>query len=281
MEWQGYVVPMRKRSDLFSAQRIDAIFGNLEELYLFQKRFLVDLEHSLNWAALEESVVGGCFIKHVQEFHIYSTYCNNQDGAALEMQQLYDEDDVRSLRFLEACRLLRRMIRLPLEAFLLSPVQKICKYPLQLAELLKNTDAEHSDRQLVSLALEQMRSVAYKVNESKRLAEMHQQLVTWQSGVDNWMGAPISTRNSRLVHHGELFKISSSGWTRDVLLYLFDKEVVLCRKVNSNQICVHYPAQRGTAWHSRRHLSVVPVNHRTNHRKTKALSVVCKFNYLD
>ena len=230
-KWQGYVVPMRKRGELFSPQRIDAIFGNLEELYVFQKRFLVDLEHSLNWAALEESVVGGCFIKHVQEFHIYSTYCNNQDGAALEMQQLYDEDDVRSLRFLEACRLLRRMIRLPLEAFLLSPVQKICKYPLQLAELLKHTDVEHSDRQLVSLALDQMRSVAYKVNESKRLAEMHQLLVTWQDGVDNWMGAPISSRNSRLVHHGELFKISSSGWTRDVLLYLFDKEVVLCKKV--------------------------------------------------
>jgi Rho guanine nucleotide exchange factor 4/29 len=72
-----------------------------------------------------------------QEFQIYSTYFNNQDRAAMQLQSLYQ--DVRYVRFFEACRLLRRMIRLPLEAFLLSPVQKICKYPLQLAELLKHT----------------------------------------------------------------------------------------------------------------------------------------------
>lgn len=78
----------------------------------------------------------------IQEFAIYATYCNNQDRAAAEMQLLCD--DMRYLRFFEACRLLRRMIRLPLEAFLLSPVQKICKYPLQLAELLKHTPVSNN-----------------------------------------------------------------------------------------------------------------------------------------
>ena len=72
------------------------------------------------------------------EYDIYSTYCNNQERALLELQSLCDSD-VRYSRFFEACRMLRRMIRLPLQAFLLSPVQKICKYPLQLAELLKHT----------------------------------------------------------------------------------------------------------------------------------------------
>lgn len=56
---------MRNRPDLFSQQRIQSIFGNLEDLYQFQKNFLVDLELSLNWNCLEDSVVGGCFIQHV------------------------------------------------------------------------------------------------------------------------------------------------------------------------------------------------------------------------
>jgi hypothetical protein len=61
----GYLKPMKSRPDLFSHQRIQSIFGNLEALYQFQKSFLVDLEHSLNWNALEDSVVGGCFLQHV------------------------------------------------------------------------------------------------------------------------------------------------------------------------------------------------------------------------
>ena len=38
-----------------------------------------------------------------------------------------------SLVFSQACRLLRGMISISLDGFLLTPVQKICKYPLQLA----------------------------------------------------------------------------------------------------------------------------------------------------
>ena len=39
------------------------------------------------------------------------------------------------------------MIELPLDGFLLTPIQKICKYPLQLGELLKYTSQDHADHQ--------------------------------------------------------------------------------------------------------------------------------------
>jgi len=35
------------------------------------------------------------------------------------------------------------------------------------------------------------------------------------------------------VRQGDLFKISSTGWTRDIILFLYDKELVLCKKVIS------------------------------------------------
>lgn len=37
------------------------------------------------------------------------------------------------------CQSLQEMIDISLDGFLLTPVQKICKYPLQLQELLKYT----------------------------------------------------------------------------------------------------------------------------------------------
>ena len=42
------------------------------------------------------------------------------------------------------------MIEIPLQGFLLTPVQKICKYPLQLKELLRYTDSAHADRTSVT-----------------------------------------------------------------------------------------------------------------------------------
>ena len=86
----------------------------------------------------------------------------------------------------QACRLLQNMIELPLEGFLLTPVQKICKYPLQLRELLKYTPRSHSDHMDISAALETMHRIAVMINERKRKMESLEKLAEWQLTIDDW-----------------------------------------------------------------------------------------------
>lgn len=87
---------------------------------------------------------------------MYSEYCNNHPHAVNEMNLL--QQDQQYLLFFEvmeeeeregevvhvlllllfplhvqACRLLKGMADISLEGFLLNPVQRICRYPLQLS----------------------------------------------------------------------------------------------------------------------------------------------------
>lgn len=86
----------------------------------------------------------------------------------------------------QACRLLQELVEIPLEGFLLTPVQKICKYPLQLAELLKYTPPEHADYLKVKAALHEMRKIATLINERKRKMESIEKIAAWQHTVADW-----------------------------------------------------------------------------------------------
>lgn len=78
------------------------------------------------------------------------------------------------------------MIEIPLEGFLLTPVQKICKYPLQLNELLKYTPVTHPDHVHIQGALDAMKKIATLINERKRKMESIEKLAYWQTTVEDW-----------------------------------------------------------------------------------------------
>lgn len=88
------------------------------------------------WLSIENLQLIILFLQR-EKFEIYSEYCNNHPSAVSSLQELYQ--DQKYVHFFEACRLLQEMIDISLDGFLLTPVQKICKYPLQLQELLKYT----------------------------------------------------------------------------------------------------------------------------------------------
>ncbi|KAI7790117.1 putative rho guanine nucleotide exchange factor 9-like [Triplophysa rosa] len=181
---EGYFRQCRKRVDMFNDDQLKVIFGNIECIYRFQVGFVRDLEKQYNIEEPHLSEIGPCFLEHQDGFWIYSEYCNNHLDACMELSKLMK--DGRYQHFFEACRLLQQMIDIAIDGFLLTPVQKICKYPLQLAELLKYTTQEHSDYRYVAAALAVMRNVTQQINERKRRLENIDKIAQWQASVLEW-----------------------------------------------------------------------------------------------
>ncbi|KAK3857217.1 hypothetical protein Pcinc_036514 [Petrolisthes cinctipes] len=225
---KGYLKQVRKRPDMFTNERISSIFGNMEALYQFQSNFLRDLETCIDWQEPHKSCIGATFIRNREKFEIYSEYCNNHPAAMSSLQELYQ--DQKYVHFFEACRLLQEMIDISLDGFLLTPVQKICKYPLQLQELLKYTKPDHSDYSSVKGALEAMRDVALLVNERKRRMECLEKIASWQMTVEGWEGAELLEDSSQLIYQGEVTKGVGGSWPKEVTLFLFDHQVVYCKR---------------------------------------------------
>ncbi|CAJ0582982.1 unnamed protein product, partial [Mesorhabditis spiculigera] len=229
---QGFLEQTRRRSELFSPQRVRNIFGNIQSIYLLHSKLLRDLEIALDPMNPENTCLGSAFLRNKQSFSIYSDYCNNRpvscaELAALDRQPIYHQ-------FFQACRLLRGMPNLALESFLLSPVQKICRYSLQLSELLKATPESHEDHSALEAAERAMRAVAAQINDRKRRIEALQDIAIWQKNVHGWRGPDLLENNSAMLRSGEVFCRSvtsnSNQWSKDVLLFLFDQSIVICKK---------------------------------------------------
>ncbi|XP_054020508.1 spermatogenesis-associated protein 13 isoform X3 [Dryobates pubescens] len=225
---EGYIRQCRKHTGMFTTAQLSTIFGNIEDIYKFQRKFLKDLEKQYNKEEPHLSEIGSCFLQHQEGFAIYSEYCNNHPSACIELSRLMKQGKYR--HFFEACRLLQQMIDIAIDGFLLTPVQKICKYPLQLAELLKYTTQEHSDYNNIKAAYEAMKNVACLINERKRRLESIDKIARWQVSIVDWEGPDVLARSSELIHSGELTKISKQGKSQQRTFFLFDHQLVFCKK---------------------------------------------------
>uniref|UniRef100_A0A8C2XL58 Phosphatidylinositol 3,4,5-trisphosphate-dependent Rac exchanger 2 protein n=1 Tax=Cyclopterus lumpus TaxID=8103 RepID=A0A8C2XL58_CYCLU len=164
-------------------------------------------------------------------FQIYDEYCGNHEKA---QRLLLELNKIRSVRTcLLNCMLLggRKNTEVPLEGYLVAPIQRICKYPLLLRELLKRTPKRHNDYALVQESLQVMKAVCSSINEAKRQMEKLEILEEWQSHIEGWEGSNITDTCTEMLMHGVLLKISA-GNIQERIFFLFDKLLVYCKKKN-------------------------------------------------
>ncbi|KAF0028123.1 hypothetical protein F2P81_019210 [Scophthalmus maximus] len=228
------------RLNQFAATKIDkniteetvkVLFSNIEEILAVHKDFLSMVEELLQPDPHAHHEIGRCFLHFKSSFQIYDEYCGNHEKA---QRLLLELNKIRSVRTcLLNCMLLggRKNTEVPLEGYLVAPIQRICKYPLLLRELLKRTPKKHNDYALVQESLHVMKAVCSSINEAKRQMEKLEILEEWQSHIEGWEGSNITDTCTEMLTQGVLLKISA-GNIQERIFFLFDKLLVYCKKKN-------------------------------------------------
>uniref|UniRef100_A0A452SVN5 Phosphatidylinositol-3,4,5-trisphosphate dependent Rac exchange factor 1 n=1 Tax=Ursus americanus TaxID=9643 RepID=A0A452SVN5_URSAM len=193
------------------------------------KDFLAALEYCLHPEPQSQHELGNVFLKFKDKFCVYEEYCSNHEKALRLLVELNKIPTVRA--FLLSCMLLggRKTTDIPLEGYLLSPIQRICKYPLLLKELAKRTPGKHPDHPAVQSALQAMKTVCSNINETKRQMEKLEALEQLQSHIEGWEGSNLTDICTQLLLQGTLLKISA-GNIQERAFFLFDNLLVYCKR---------------------------------------------------
>uniref|UniRef100_A0A667ZHD0 Phosphatidylinositol-3,4,5-trisphosphate dependent Rac exchange factor 1 n=1 Tax=Myripristis murdjan TaxID=586833 RepID=A0A667ZHD0_9TELE len=212
-----------------SPEHVKILFSNIEDILEVHKEVLSAVEANLQPEPQPQHALGHVFLKFKGSFSVYGEYCSNHEKALRLLMELNKIPNIRT--FLLHCMLLggKKSTDIPLEGYLLTPIQRICKYPLLLKELLKRTPKKHADYPAVEEALQAMKAVCSNINETKRQMEKMEALEQLQSHIEGWEGTNLTDICTELLLHGNLLKISA-GNIQERVFFLFDNLLVYCKR---------------------------------------------------
>uniref|UniRef100_A0A8C7UFI0 Pleckstrin homology domain containing, family G (with RhoGef domain) member 2 n=1 Tax=Oncorhynchus mykiss TaxID=8022 RepID=A0A8C7UFI0_ONCMY len=199
-------------------EEVSTLFCNIEDIYEFNSELLEDLERSPHAAAIAE-----CFVERSEAFDIYTLYCMNYPNSVAVLRDCMKN---KSLVGFFQERQTTLCHSLPLETYLLKPVQRILKYHLLLQELAKHFDKSDPGYEVVEDAIITMTAVAWYINDMKRKQEHAVRLQEIESLLTNWTG-PDLNGFGELVLEGS-FRVQRVKKER--AFFLFDKMLLIAKK---------------------------------------------------
>lgn len=210
-----------QQQKILSANTIHYLFGNLNALADFQRRFLIQLED----AAEKEQNFGLLFVQMEEAFAVYEPYCANYYSA----QDLVVQE---APKLQKLAHVLNPTYELP--SMLIKPIQRICKYPLLLTELIKSTPKDWPYYADMTDGLEAVKRVTEKVNETQRKHENDQAVEELKRRVDSWKGRAIEDCGSLLLQ--DKLILTSKDADREYSVFFFEKELTLCKESKEKTI---------------------------------------------
>ncbi|KAJ2001530.1 Rho guanine nucleotide exchange factor 3 [Coemansia thaxteri] len=208
---------------LAAAEEIELVFGNIGEI--------LELHSELNAALMERQRqqypvvwdISDVLARFVGRLRIYARYICNQDKALGLVDRLRKTSNNFEVFWRERqqrgeCR------KLPLEAFLVLPFQRLLKYPLLLRALLAAT-GEHTEQYARARAVaDQIDGWINKIQDARAKLDGMASLEALARGVAGVEWAGLLGGEHRLAHSGTV-RVGDE----DATLWLFDAFLVIAR----------------------------------------------------
>lgn len=222
---QNYAKALQQH-DIISADTLHNLFGNLNQLVDMQRRFLICVEENVRRPA-DEQHFGHVFMTMEDDFTVYEPFCANYN-VALELiaQEAHNLVRIKGMPAAEGCYL-DPAYELP--TFMIKPVQRICKYPLLLDQLLKKTPEGAIHYEELQQGLTVIRRITDKVNETSRLQENAVLVKELEWRVEDWKGHNVKTFGLLLL--SDIFVVAKGDTEREYHVYLFEKILLCCKEV--------------------------------------------------
>lgn len=223
-----FIFPLRAMQTV-PESTLYSIFSNVEVLVGCNQEMLRGLGDKMEGKEGVDVTIGEVFTKLADYFKMYKVFCANQTTSLTTVEQLKKNPQFK--KNLDVCHTDPRCKGLFLQSFLIKPIQRVCKYPLLLRELISHTPEDHPDYIPLQNAFSKINEVVANINEGQRQAEGLSRIIELQKlidGINDTLIAP--NRNLHKEDDLNFFKTQKSKHPEKRHVFCFTDLIMLTTK---------------------------------------------------
>lgn len=214
-----------ENSDALSSEQLHVLFPNLSDIVDFHRRLLTGLECNID-VPTKYQRIGSAFI-HASNgpFRAYEPWTIGQ-VSAIDLINKEATNLRRSSTLIDP--------GFELQSYIIKPIQRLCKYPLLLKELIK-TYSDTVDTVCYSellMARAAMKDVANQVNEAQRRSENIGFLQNLVDRVKSWRGFNLREQGDLLYH--STVGVKDGDAEKEYVAYLFENIIFFFVELNNS-----------------------------------------------
>ncbi|XP_074859817.1 FERM, ARHGEF and pleckstrin domain-containing protein 2 isoform X1 [Carettochelys insculpta] len=220
------------------------LFSNIDPIYEFHRNFLKEMEQRLAlWEGRANAHVKGDYLRigdvmlrNMCILKEFTSFLQKHDEVVIELEKATKR--LKKLEMVYKEFELQKVCYLPLNSFLLKPIQRLMHYKMILGRLCKHYTVEHQDYADCRKALKEITEMTSQLQSSLIRLENFQKLTELQhdlTGIDNLI-AP----GREFIREGCLYKLTKKG-LQQRMFFLFSDMLLYTSKgvTGANQFKIH------------------------------------------